>query len=450
MLALVTKTIERNKMLKKGDSIVVGVSGGADSVCLLDVLNKLKDKYNLKITVVHINHCIRGKEADRDEAFVKSLAEKYGNDYKAFSYPVEKMAEENGTTVEEMGRNLRYYSFRKVAGEKGKIAVAHNKNDNCETMLMRFFRGTGVKGLGGISPVRGNIIRPLISVDRNAIEEYCDENSLNYCTDSTNNDTEYTRNKIRHNIIPLIEKEFNPSIVDAMYKTAEIMAGEEEYMDRQARMAYSYCAVGDKVLSVEKLLDLDKVILKRVLRLGFIDFSADLHDVYYEHIKSVESLLYKKNGKVVQLPHNLRASRINNCIIFSKHIEHKEVLYKLEPEEPKYIPEIGKTLLISKKNLTNPKILYTISFDYDKIKGDFYFRNRKAGDKIYLNGVGGRKSLKKIFSELKLSKDDKDSITLLAVDNDVLWIPNYKTSDMYKANEDTKNIVYMYLKEKEN
>ena len=418
MLALVTKTIERNKMLKKGDSIVVGVSGGADSVCLLDVLNKLKDKYNLKITVVHINHCIRGKEADRDEAFVKSLAEKYGNDYKAFSYPVEKMAEENGTTVEEMGRNLRYYSFRKVAG--------------------------------GISPVRGNIIRPLISVDRNAIEEYCDENSLNYCTDSTNNDTEYTRNKIRHNIIPLIEKEFNPSIVDAMYKTAEIMAGEEEYMDRQARMAYSYCAVGDKVLSVEKLLDLDKVILKRVLRLGFIDFSADLHDVSYEHIKSVESLLYKKNGKVVQLPHNLRASRINNCIIFSKHIEHKEVLYKLEPEEPKYNPEIGKTLLISKKNLTNPKILYTISFDYDKIKGDFYFRNRKAGDKIYLNGVGGRKSLKKIFSELKLSKDDKDSITLLAVDNDVLWIPNYKTSDMYKANEDTKNIVYMYLKEKEN
>ena len=349
-----------------------------------------------------------------------------------------------------MGRNLRYYSFRKIAGEKGKIAVAHNKNDNCETMLMRFFRGTGVKGLGGISPVRGNIIRPLISVDRNSIEKYCNENNLNYCTDSTNNDTEYTRNKIRHNIIPLIEKEFNQSIVDTMYKTAEIMAGEEEYMDRQARTAYSYCAVGDKVLSVEKLLDLDKVILKRVLRLGFIDFSADLHDVSYEHIKSVESLLYKKNGKVVQLPHNLRASRINNCIIFSKHIEHKEVSYKLEPEKPKYIPEIGKTLLISKKILTNPKILYTIPFDYDKIKGDFYFRNRKAGDKIYLNGVGGRKSLKKIFSELKLSKDDKDSITLLAVDNDVLWIPNYKTSDMYKANEDTKNVVYMYLKEKEN
>lgn len=135
-----------------------------------------------------------------------------------------------------------------------------------------------------------------------------------------------------------------------------------EYMDRQARTAYSYCAVGDKVLSVEKLLDLDKVILKRVLRLGFIDFSADLHDVSYEHIKSVESLLYKKNGKVVQLPHNLRASRINNCIIFSKHIEHKEVSYKLEPEEPKYIPEIGKTLLISKKNLTKSKNTIYYSF----------------------------------------------------------------------------------------
>ena len=167
----------------------------------------------------------------------------------------EKMAEENGTTVEEMGRNLRYYSFRKIAGEKGKIAVAHNKNDNCETMLMRFFRGTGVKGLGGISPVRGNIIRPLISVDRNSIEKYCNENNLNYCTDSTNNDTEYTRNKIRHNIIPLIEKEFNQSIVDTMYKTAEIMAGEgPDIISLNQNLPF------EKLIENEAFLDINSLI----------------------------------------------------------------------------------------------------------------------------------------------------------------------------------------------
>lgn len=447
MLTSVTKTVEKYNMLKKGDRVVVGVSGGADSVCLLDILNCIKEKYSLKITVVHINHCIRGAEADRDEEFVKSLAEKYGNDYKGFSYPVEKLAKENGTTVEEMGRNLRYYAFRKTAGEKGKIAVAHNKNDNCETMLMRFFRGTGTKGLGGISPVRGNIIRPLIATDRKAIEEYCRINALEYHTDYTNNDTEYTRNKIRHIIIPLIEKEFNNSITDTMYKTSVLMTGEEEYMDRQARLAYGYCVVRDKTLSVEKLLDLDKVILKRVLRLGFVDFSADLHDVSYEHIKAVEGLLYKKNGKTVQLPHNLRATRIDNCLVFSKYVPHKNVYCKLELEKPQFIPQMGKTILVSKKYITNPEILYTIAFDYDKIKGDFVFRNRLPGDKIYLNGVRGRKSLKKLFSELKLSKEEKDSITLLAVDNDVLWLPNCKTSDMYKADENTKNLVYMYLKE---
>ena len=209
MLDKVLATIKKYNMIEKGDKIVIGVSGGADSVCLTDILNKVKKEIEIEIILVHINHNIRGEEAKRDENFVIELGKKYNNLVRVFSYDVEKLAKERSLTVEEMGRKLRYEAFNSVALEKGKIAVAHNLNDNCETMIMRFFRGTGIKGLGGISAKRENIIRPLIELSREEIERYCLENNLDYCEDSTNSVEKYTRNKIRLNLIPMIKKEFN-------------------------------------------------------------------------------------------------------------------------------------------------------------------------------------------------------------------------------------------------
>ncbi len=448
MLYKVKNTIEKFNMLEKGDTVVIGVSGGADSVCLAHVMNCIKEEYDLHIILVHVNHQLRGADADRDEAYVMSLGEKYDCDVRIFSYDVAKLAKERGLTLEETGRELRYEAFYKTAGERGKIAVAHNINDNCETMLMRFFRGTGIKGLGGINPIRDNIIRPLIEISRAEIEGYCLENKLEYYTDYTNNIDIYTRNKIRLKLIPFIEKELNPNIVNTLYRTSEIMAAEDKYLSEAAQKAYNECEVSPKRIDVERLKAYDPVIQRRIIRLGFVDFSADLHDISYSNVENVLSLAEKESGRTIELPHGLRAVREQSTIYFCRSEERKPFFYEINKDEKKYCKELGAYILLTdKKCEKNAKLLYTISFDYDKIKLPLALRSRKAGDKIYIAGIGGSKSLKKLFIDSKVPMVERDGIPILAMGSDVLWISDMKTSDRYKAGDTTVNYLHMYLLE---
>lgn len=444
MLDKVKETIEKYNMLSWGDRIIIGVSGGADSVCLTDVLNEFKDEYNLEIILVHINHNIRGEEAKRDENFVIELGRKYNNKVKVFSYKVEEMAKAEGMTVEEMGRKLRYEAFYKTAEKKGKIAVAHNMNDNCETMIMRFFRGTGIKGLGGISASRDRIIRPLINISRNEIEKYCNDRGLEYCNDSTNSVAEYTRNKIRLNVIPMIQKEFNENIVVSMARTAELMADEEAYMDRQAREAYSKCEIEPKRISIDCLLKYDKVIQRRIIRLGFSGYSEDLHDISYEHVENVLSLVKKDSGKITELPGGLRAIREYNTILFYRTGEKKDFCYSIEPGKKYVFRELGLGIMLSgEKCDENLKNLYTIPLNYDKIKSDLVLRGRRSGDKINL--YGGTKTIKKLFIDEKVPYSKRDFVPLLAMGSDVIWIKDMKTSAFFKAVGDCENILYLCI-----
>lgn len=445
MLNKVIATIKKYNMLSFGDSIVIGVSGGADSVCLTDILNSIKDQYNLNITLVHINHNIRGEEAKRDENYVINLAKHYGNNIKIFSYEVEKLAKENGLTVEEMGRKLRYDAFYTVAGSTGKIAVAHNLNDNCETMLMRFFRGTGIKGLGGISASRERIIRPLINISRAEIEEYCKNKGLKFCTDSTNAIEEYTRNKIRLNIIPEIQKNFNENIAVTMARTAELMADEDSYMNKEAIKAYKACEIEPKRIDIDILKKYDKVIQRRVIRLGFVDYSADLHDISYDHVENVLSLINKESGKTIELPNGLRAIREHNSIYFCKTIDKKDFSYNIEIEKAYTLKNIGLGICISNNNLhENNKNVCTIPLDYDKInKINLFVRSRQTGDKITL--YNGSKSIKKLFIDEKIPLSKRDTIPLLVQGNDVIWVKDMKTSAYFKANQESTNIIYLNL-----
>lgn len=444
MLDKIRATIEKYNMLSYGDRIIIGVSGGADSVCLTDILNSLKEEYCLDITLVHINHNIRGEEAQRDEEYVLTLGEKYGNTVRVFSYEVEAMAKTEGRTVEEMGRKLRYEAFYKVAGSEGKIAVAHNMNDNCETMLMRFFRGTGIKGLGGISALRDKIIRPLINISREEIEVYCKYRELEYCTDSTNAIEEYTRNKIRLNIIPMIQREFNENIIATMARTSELMADEDSFMDKISRDAYKECEIEERRISIERLLKLDKVIQRRVIRLGFISYSADLHDISYDHVESVLSLTSKESGKIIELPNGLRAIREYNTILFYKIGESCDFSYTIDLGKKYIFKELGLGMLLSdtKCDLYEKKV-YTILLDYDKINTNLVLRSRQIGDKIVLNG--GTKSIKKLFIDEKIPLSKRNTIPLLAMDNDIVWIKDLKTSFNFKACENSANILYLYL-----
>ncbi len=195
-------------MIDRGDTVVVGVSGGADSVCLLHFLSTIRGEYDIVLKAVHINHGIRGEEAERDEIFVKSLCEKLCVELFTFHRDVPSLAKEFGLGIEECGRRVRYEAFSSLNADK--IAVAHTSSDNFETVLFNLIRGTSLTGISGIKPKRDKIIRPLINITRSEVEDYCAENELDYIIDSTNLSTEYTRHKIRHNVIPIL-KSINPS-----------------------------------------------------------------------------------------------------------------------------------------------------------------------------------------------------------------------------------------------
>ena len=238
ILRKVEKTIQDYDMLRYGDTVVVGVSGGADSTMLLDCLIQLKDKYNLYIKVAHINHLIRVGAAEVDADFVKGLCVKYGVEFHLKEANIPKLAKEWGVGEEEAGRKVRYDFFKKLAGEKGKIVTAHNANDNVETVLMRFMRGTGVTGLGGIPYKNNQIIRPILDITRYEIEEYLRERGLMHITDSTNFEPIYTRNKIRLNLIPKIQEEFNPNFLATVSSNIQSYREDADYFAREVDRVY--------------------------------------------------------------------------------------------------------------------------------------------------------------------------------------------------------------------
>ena len=230
----VLKTIQRYNMLEDGDEVVIGVSGGPDSMTLLNILNNLKEKLNINLYVAHINHMIR-KEADEETEYVKDFCAKINVEFFAKKVKVEEEAKKQKIGTEEAGRNIRYEFFEEVAKKIGanKIATAHNSNDNAETVLMNIIRGTSVSGLKGIDKVRdGKFIRPIIECSRDEIEEYCKEQNLNPKYDKTNDENIYTRNKIRNMLIPFLKKEFNPNIVDGINRLSQIAAKEEQFINK--------------------------------------------------------------------------------------------------------------------------------------------------------------------------------------------------------------------------
>lgn len=455
MLSKVKKTIHVHNMIQLGDIIIVGLSGGADSISLLYILNNLKDIYNIKIIAVHINHCLRGTESDADESFALEVCKHLGIKFSAFRYDIKAYSKMNNITEEEAGRKLRYESFYNVLHleKANKIAVAHNKNDQAETILMRLFRGTGIKGLGGIPYKRNEIIRPLLDCNRSDIETYCFLNNISYKIDSTNNLEVYTRNKIRLSLIPFIQKELNSNIVDTLCRTAHLLNEENDYLEKISMQAFQECSIiKDTVLiDIKKLLKYDEVIKRRIIRIAYIRYKADLHDINYSHIESVLELVHKQNGKCVMLPNNLLAVRQYDFLSLSIAQEKvKEFCYDLKFGEFLFIEEINLYITISHEIIENKKNfinMYTKSFCYDKINNVIQIRNRKKGDKIYLKGMTGNKKIKDLFIDLKVPKSQRDNIPLIADGQNIIWILDDKnrTSVGYSADTYTSNKIIIQI-----
>lgn len=449
--------MEEYHMAKEGDRIMAAVSGGADSICLLLMLLAMRQEKRYRICVVHVEHGIRGEESRRDAHFVENFCKDRGIPCKIFHCQAEKFAKENKMTVEEGARKLRYGFFSQAASEFGadRIAVAHNQNDCAETMLFHLARGCALKGLGSILPVRGNIIRPLLCVDRKEIELFLAERDQEFCVDKTNEELDYTRNKIRHQILPVLE-EINKQAVFHMNQTAHFAAEASELMEELSEQAKDKYVTWKKegTYISETFAGEKPVIQKHVVWTLITEIAGSSRDVSEIHISQVIELFGKQVGKRLHLPYGIEAERTYDGILFRKKMqntaqgkqEYAETAWILPCEGVMRIPSFGYEIhtRIKEKKMQNeeiPKKKYTKWFDYDKIKGVMRLRTRRENDFFVIDPEGRRKKLKKYLIDEKVPREERERILLLADDEHVIWAIGYRISEDIKVTDKTKRIL---------
>lgn len=454
--SVVEETIKKYDMLKPEDSIVVGLSGGPDSICLLHVLLGLRQAWGLKIYAAHLNHQFRGKDADEDALFVKEICREW--DVEAFIqvFNVPAYAKEKGLSSEEAGREIRYRLFKEVADEVGsnKIAVAHNMNDNAETVLMNMFRGSGIEGLKGIEASRGEIIRPLINVRRDEIEAYCEEKALNPRIDKTNLEPIYGRNKIRLELIPYIENNFNANIMSTLHRLSDIVTLENDFLNKEAKNIFLEIAIigaNGIEYNINKLRNIHPSLMRRVIRIGIEKLTGSLRGIEYKNIEGVVDLLDKSTGAAVILPDNIKAYISYNKLIlkFDTKIENDKYYLKLENDQDNIAALPGFIVRLQTMDVSQivdvKKDKHIVYIDKAKIKQELVLRNRLDGDIFSPIGLKGTKKLKEYFIDEKIPKEERDNIFLIADGREIVWVLGKRLSDKYKITGSTKEAIMINI-----
>jgi len=449
-------TIKKHEMITAGDRIVVGVSGGPDSLCLLHALNELKEEFGIELYVVHINHCIRGESANQDEHFVMDYCHKLGLSFYSERISVKQMAKDSKLSIEEAGRIVRYNCFEEYADKlnASKIAVGHNMNDSVETFLLNLVRGTGIEGLKGIEPKRGNLIRPLIETRRDEIELYCKEEGLTARIDETNADFTFTRNRIRNGLIPYIIENFNPNIIESLNRTTEIISDENLFTSAISEMYYKECLIDSDKYSIEmnlkKFNKLHDAVKRRIIRMAVEKIKGNTKGVEKIHIEQALNLAQKaRTGTVFRLNGNLEVRIEYESLIFSKekHQNKKDFCFDINIPGVVEIPEMNAYLstnmvkvkgINKKSNKSNICIL-----DKEKLGKSLQIRNRRNGDWIKPDGMKGTKKLKDFFIDEKIPREQRDIIPVIADGQEIIWIIGKRHSEKYKITEETKEVVIL-------
>lgn len=437
--------IRKYEMVQPGDMVVAAVSGGADSVCLLHLLTSLREEFHIGITAVHVHHGIRGAEADRDADYVKELCRKLEVPCLVVHKNVPAYGKERGLSLEEAGRILRYQAFREEAANhpSAKIAVAHHGDDQAETILHNLFRGSGLKGLGGMSPVRDDVIRPLLCCSRVEIIEYLTENGIEYCEDSTNALTDYTRNKLRNSLIPMVVEEINQGAVEHILRAGEMVSQADAYLasvahgflEEWAKQSEGRIGVPSDVLVAREPVIQTYVVMEMMARI-----CGSRKDITAKHVSQVLELAEKTVGARTNLPYGLTGRKGYGEL----WIEDKNICMPVDNPGQKDLPELVFSLFPYEKHQEIPENQYTKWFDYDKIKGTLSVRTRQTGDYITLK-EGRRKSVKTYMIDEKIPRERREMVPLLAEGQHILWIVGYRISEFYKVTDKTKQILQVKM-----
>lgn len=458
---------DKNQLFEPEDGVIVGLSGGADSVFLLLALTKLQKRWNLHLRAVHVNHGIRGEEALRDQNFAVSFAESLGVVCEVEQADIPSLSKEWQMTEEEAGRTYRYQCFEKWREKLGyhKIAVAHHRDDQAETILFQLMRGSSLRGLGGMRPKREAVVRPLLETGRQELEACLETEQISYCMDSTNEQDIYARNLIRHHVIPYLQEKIQPSAVEHITQTGAHLREIMDYIDGQTAELYQKLVRrnGTRLfLKEETFKDVSGVLQRELIFQMIQELAGQKKDITSTHIEQIQAVFAGGTGKMAVLPYQLRAEKSYDTLYL--YVEEEDS----ETEEASYLEEEieilrqysvllrGDTLCqvvfekVSREKLSDytPKNHCTKCFDYDKMVSMPRFRYPQEGDFLWLDSAGKTKKLSRLFIDEKVEKRQRERIIVLAEGHHILWIPALnRCSAYYYVSEDTREVVLAKLYE---
>ncbi len=457
---------EENGLFNQGDGVVVGLSGGADSVFLLYALARLKKRWSLELRAVHINHGIRGDEALRDEAYAVSFAGGLGIPCSVYRADIPSLSGEWHMTEEEAGRAYRYQCFAQCRKEHSfqKIAVAHHQDDQAETVLFQLIRGSSLRGLGGMRPKRGEIVRPLLGISRAEIEKALQQEGIAFCEDTTNTQSLYARNCLRNQVIPLLQREIQPAAIFHIAKTGERLREAIDYLDRQRDEAYQRLVrreEGKRSVPYEAYAALAPVLQKEIVLKMMEELAGRRKDISSSHIEIACDIFAGNAGRRAMLPYGIEAQKSYGVAILCRRQEgagkqegtpsflNAEIVFRHEYQLPLLQ---GETMRVVFEKAyggnfmgSNLKKHCTKSFDYDKMDIMPRFRYPEEGDYLWLDHTGKRKKLSRLFIDRKVEKNQRDNILVLADGHHILWVPALgRCSARYYISENTKTVIYAH------
>lgn len=463
----VEKTIAAYGMLQPKDSVVIGVSGGPDSVALLHVLFLIAPRLSLKLGVAHLNHCLRHDDSDKDAQFVETLAKAYDLTCYTHKVDVRKYGIENKLSLEEAGRRVRYTFLNEVANTKqyNKIAVGHHSDDNAELILMNIFRGSGTQGLSGIPPVRGHkIIRPLIELNRPQIIEFLNQNKLKYVSDASNTDTKYLRNRVRHELIPWLESSYNPKISETLNRLSSILRSEEEWIDDVVLSFYEKTVLDVTenyiILSVSVLAQYHPALQKRIIRMAIENIKGDLRRIRFVNINAVVGLLKNKSAHGnLDLPDRIKIQRDRDSLYVKKDqpmfrdgdaqtLRSNGFMfeYQIKKFEPVVIKETGATIEFTEMPVEKASDYryagqHISFFDKDTLSFPMVIRNFRSGDAFKPLGAGGTQKVKKFFIDKKVPRSERIKCPILVSRGKIIWVVGYRMDESVKIIPSTRNVL---------
>lgn len=456
-------------MLQKGDTVLVGVSGGPDSVALLHILVNLAPTRDCTIGVAHLNHCLRGQDSDRDADFVTSLAKNMNVPCYCETFDVKNYQKTMRLSLEETARQVRYDFLERISRQKGyrKIALGHHKDDNAELILMFLFRGSGPLGLSGIPPTRKNVfIRPLINSSKNELVAFLNENGLSYRDDKSNLNMDFLRNRIRHETIPYIKERFNPGIVENLNRLSEIVRSEDEWMKTSSKSIYEkvlvFASRHKVVMSISALMVYPEAVRRRIIRTATESVKGNLLKISFSHIEAaLELITTRKHSGRLMLPEGIRIQRDQNLLSFfqvdrlhwnSRNEpcpQRKPFFYRIERPHEKTTVTIAETGMIlefcelsfdpeAHDNIISRLIAF---LDMDLLSFPLVLRSIVPGDRFNPSGMTGVQKVKKYFIDHKIDRALRQESPVLLNQDKIVWLVGHRISEIARTSPSTKRVL---------